>query len=230
MPSLTIKIGVFGQTLTKLTLEISNAGYADRLLTDRQLARIVGGGPQRRYGLVNRALKANELIRLQRGLYLLEGRYRSHACHPFHLAQGLVPGSYVSFETALAFHGWIPEAVYVTASVVPGRKSRDYEHEQMGKFTFHPLSMNKRHFLELVERVQINRQTMLVAKPVRALMDLVCLMKMDWKGIDWIEQGLRIDRENLRSVTGAELNTLTRVYKQKKVQKFLTELALALGL
>jgi len=211
-------------------LEISNAGYADRLLTDRQLARIVGGSPQRRYGLVNRALKTKELLRLQRGLYMLEGKYRSHACHPFHLAQSLVSGSYVSLETALAFQGWIPEAVYVTACVVPGRKSRDYEHEQMGKFTFHPLAIDKGYFLELVERVQVNQQTMLVAKPIRALMDLVCLRKMDWRGLDWIETGLRIDREYLQSVTGDELNTLKRVYKQKKVQKFLTELELALEL
>lgn len=216
--------------MNKLTHEISRTGYADRLLTDRQLARIVGGSPQRRYGLVNRALKANELLRLQRGLYMLAGKYRSHACHPFHLAQNLAPGSFVSFETALAFHGWIPEAVYVTASVVPGRKSRDYEHEQMGKFTFHPLAMEKQYFLELVERLQINRQTMLVAKPIRALMDLVCLRKVDWQGLDWIQKGLRIDRELLESVTKIELNTLKRVYKQKKVQKFLTELGLALEL
>lgn len=216
--------------MNKLTIEITNAGYADRLLTDRQLARIVGGSPQRRYGLVNRALKANELIRLQRGLYMLAGRYRSHTCHPFHLAQNLVAGSYASFETALAFHGWIPEAVYVTASVVPGRKSRDYEHEQVGKFTFHPLSMHKGYYLELVERVQINKQTMLVAKPIRALMDLVCLRKMEWQGIDWIEKGLRIDQEYLESVTGAELKVLKRVYKHKKVQTFLNELELALEL
>lgn len=217
-----------------LTQEISNAGYADRLLTDRQLARIVGGRPQRRYGLVNRALKANELLRLQRGLYMLAGKFRSHACHPFHLAQNLAPGSFVSFETALAFHGWIPEAVYVTASVVPGRKSRDYEYkneyEQVGKFTFHPLAMEKRYFLELVERLQINQQTMLVAKPIRALVDLVCLRKADWRGLDWIEKGLRIDRELLESVTTTELKTLKKVYKQKKVQNFLTELERALEL
>jgi hypothetical protein len=71
---------------------------------------------------------------------------------------------------------------------------------------------------------------MLVVKPIRALMDLVCLRKMDWQGIDWIEKGLRIDREYLQSVTGAELNTLRRVYKQKKVQEFLAELSLALEL
>lgn len=161
---------------------------------------------------------------------MLENKYRSQACHPFHLAQSIVPGSYVSFETAMAFHGWIPEAVYVTASVVSGRRSRDYEHVKVGKFTFHPLAMHTGHFLELVERVQIHEQTMLVAKPIRALMDLVCLRKTDWQGLAWIEQGLRIDREYLQTVSGAELHTLKQVYKQKKVQKFLAELERALNL
>jgi len=216
--------------MSKLSHEITNAGYADRLMTDRQLARIVGGSSQRRYGLVNRALKAKDLVRLQRGLYMLSGQHRSHACHPFHLAQNLLPGSYVSFETALSYHGWIPESVTVTASVLPTRKSRDYEHEEMGKFTFHPLAMNKIHFLELVERVQLNRQSMLVAKPIRALMDLVCLRKIEWQGLDWIVKGLRIDWESLASVTKAELNTLKQVYKQKKVKTFLMELELALEL
>lgn len=41
-------------------------------------------------------------------------------------------------------------------------------------------------FLELVSRVKIEDQIMLVAKPFRALMDLVCLREVEWKGIDWL--------------------------------------------
>ncbi len=216
--------------MTMLIQEINKAGYSDRLINDRQLARIVGGSSQRRYGLVNRALKAKDLLRLQRGLYMLSPQYRSHTCHPFHLAQNLAPGSYVSFETALSYHGWIPEAVTVTASVSPGRKSRDYEHDEMGRFTFQALAMNKIHFLELVERVQLNHQTMLVAKPIRALMDLVCLRKTEWQGLDWIVKGLRIDRELLSSITKTELAILKQVYKHKRIHTFLMELEFALDL
>jgi hypothetical protein len=35
---------------------------------------------------------------------------RKNDVHPFAVAQALLPGSYVSFETALAFHGWIPHS------------------------------------------------------------------------------------------------------------------------
>ncbi|MEH6550106.1 MAG: hypothetical protein V7711_17075 [Pseudomonadales bacterium] len=216
--------------MKNLTLAIKEQGFADRLLNEHQIARIVGGSPQRRYGLVNRALKAGELIRVQRGLYMLAGQYRDAPYHPYHIAQGLFPSSYISLETALAYHGWIPEAVYETASILPGRKSKELKNEQFGKFTFHPLATNRGYFLELVERVQINKQTMLIAKPIRALMDLVCYKKVEWQGIDWIEKGLRIDLEYLRSVPAADIRTLKLVYKQKRVKVFLAELEKALNL
>ena len=145
------------QTLTE---QLIDEGFNNRVIADSQLARLITGTPQRRHSLVNRALKAGELLRLRRGTYLLAGKYRDYAAHPFALAQAFVPGSYVSFETALAWHGWIPEAVFTTASVTPGRKSYTYDHPQLGSFSFHPIATQAGYFLELVDRVQINEQTM----------------------------------------------------------------------
>jgi len=214
------------QTLTQQLIDL---GLKNRVLTDSQLARIVNGTPQRRYGLVNRAMKAGELLRLTRGSYLLADRFRDFPGHPFALAQAFVPGSYVSFETALAHHGWIPEAVYSTASVTPGRKSLDYTHPVFGRFSFHPLAIQAGYFLELVERVQIGQQTMLAAEPFRALMDLVCLRKVEWQGMEWLTEGLRIDYEYFRNITSTDIKTLELVYKQKRVKAFLTSLARELG-
>lgn len=215
------------QTLTEQLLE---EGLNDRVLTDTQLGRLIQGSSQRRYNLVNRAMKAGELIRLRRGLYMLPDKYRSQPCHPYALAQKLVPGSYVSLETALAFHGWIPEAVYTTASIVPGHKAKDFSYEPMGRFTYHPLAIQAGYFLELVERVQLGEQAVLMARPIRALLDLVCLKKMDWQGLAWLVQGMRIDEEVLSRVSGAELRTLKQVYKHKRVMNFIVELETALGL
>jgi len=212
-----------------LTEKIMETDLVNRVFNDLQLGRKLGGSDARRYGLVNRALKAGELLRVIRGLYVLDNKYRDYPLHPFALAQVLVPGSYVSLETALAHHGWIPEGVYTIASIVPGRKSKDYEHEKLGSFTFHPLATNKGHFLELVERLKIDGQSMMVAKPVRALMDLVCLRKTEWQGMDWLTDGLRIDYDYLRSITNADIRTLQLVYKQKRVKTFLDNLARELG-
>ena len=105
------------QTLTEKLIQ---AGWAGRVLSLAQLARLLDGTPQRRYNLVNRALKHGELLQLRRGLYLLAPQSANKLPHPFVLAQALQTGSYISFETALSFHGWTPESVPVTLSVVPG--------------------------------------------------------------------------------------------------------------
>ena len=208
-----------------LAQELIDHGLKNRVLTEKQLARVLQGSQQRRYGLVNRALKAGDLYRLSRGRYLLADRFRDYPGHPFALAQAFVQGSYVSFETALAYHGWIPEAVYTTACVTPARKTLVFESRRFGRFTFHPLAVHTDRFLELVQRVQITQQTMFVAEPLRALMDIVCLRKTEWQGLEWLIQGLRIDEDYLKSIMQSDVDRLLLVYKQKRVKLFLKSLA-----
>jgi hypothetical protein len=113
--------------------------------------------------------------------------------------------------------------------VTPGRKSLDHTHPRYGKFTFSPLAIQTGYFLEMVERIKTSDQTMLIAQPFRALMDLVCLRKTEWQEMAWLIEGMRIDYDNLRQITSAEIRTLTLVYKQKRVSSFLTSLAKELG-
>lgn len=167
------------QNLTEIILK---QDFKEKVFSDRQLERATGGGAARRYGLVNRAPKAQELIRLRRGLYVLPPKYRSEPPHPFAIAQALEPGSYVSFETALSTHGWIPERVHITASVGPGRKSSKLDHPSFGSFTFQPLALHRERYLELVERRQLDRRPPWL--PGRyALMDLVASRKLEWRGL-----------------------------------------------
>ena len=100
----------------------------------------------------------------------------------------------------------------------------------LGRFTFHPLAIQTGYFLELVERVELGEQAALMARPIRALLDLVCLKKMEWQGLAWLVQGMRIDEDLLNRVTGAELRTLKQVYKHKRVKNFIAALEIALGL
>jgi predicted transcriptional regulator of viral defense system len=216
--------------MNTITNRIVEQGLANRVLKVSQLKRLVKGSAQSRYNLVNRAIKTKELSRFQRGLYTLNDRFRDYPCHPFILAQALESGSYISFETALAYHGWIPEAVYTTASVVSHRKSRKFKHKKMGIFNFQPLAVKREHFLELVNRHQTNEQTMLIAKPCRALMDLICLRKLSWKGMNWLLEGMRIDPELLASITGTDIKILKLIYKQKRVKSYLSYLNRELGL
>ena len=207
--------------MNKLAMQVIDAGYADRVLTERQLARILGGSDDSRYGLVKRALQAGALVRIKRGRYVLANQYRTHPVHPFRMAQVLMVGSYVSMETALAFHGWIPEAVYSVASVTPGRKSAEIDHPEFGRFSFHPLTHHKLAFLNGVNRHTINDQTMLIAKPLRALLDIAAYKKLEWEGMGWITNGMRIDLELLLQIPKKEFSALRKVYRHKAVLEFL---------
>ena len=213
-----------------LTHYIKSSGLADRILDESQLERLVEGSTQRRYGLVNRALKSGEFIRVRRGLYVLADEWRRTPAHPFALAQRMEPGSYVSLESALSWHRWVPEAARTVTSVVPGRKRKEHRVERFGLFTYRPLAIQPGGFLEQVQRVSADGQVFLLARPLRALMDLVCLMKIKWQGMGWIEQGLRVDHDAFNDVTGADLRVLSAVYKNQRVREFLQELQRALGL
>ena len=211
-------------TLVSLVID---AGYANCILNDRQLARILGGSDDRRYGQVKRALKSGNLIRVKRGNYVLSEGYRTNPVHPYALAQALVIGSYISMETALAFHGWIPESVPITVSVTPGRKSKDVHHNNFGQFEFNPLALHKSGFLSGVGRHVLAQQPVLVASPLRALLDIVAYRKQLWAGLSWIESGLRIERSSLQGLNRSDFEVLKDVYKHKAVNDFLMKLEAA---
>lgn len=216
--------------MTPLTEQILKAGLVDRPLSTRQVDRLLGGSDARRYGLVNRALRAGELIKPRRGLYVVNPLYRKRPLHPFVLAQQMLPGSYVSGESALGFHRWIPEAVHTVLSATHGGKSITYEHEQLGKFEFRRMTTNTGLFLQSVARCELRQQAALVAEPLRALLDLVYLRKIEWQGIDLLTGGMRMDEQQLYTVTGLDISRLMAVYKGKREQAFLAELQRALGL
>ncbi|MCI0507043.1 MAG: hypothetical protein L0Z73_13165 [Gammaproteobacteria bacterium] len=216
--------------MTPLIQQIIKSGQVDRPLSSSQLERLLGGSDARRYGQVNRALKAGELIKPRRGLYVLNPLYRKHPLHPFVLAQQIMPGSYVSAESALGFHGWIPESVHTVLSMTHGGKSVTYENTQLGKFEFRRMTTNTGYFLQSVARHELQQQVALVAEPLRALMDLVYLRKLTWRGLDFLTSGMRIDEQQLRTVTPLAITRLLDVYKGKREQAFLEELQRSLGL
>jgi hypothetical protein len=210
--------------MSALASLLNDTALADRVFNERQIASLLGGSDARRWALVNRALKDGSLLRLKRGTYVLTARHKTAPFHPFAAAQALLPGSYVSFETALAHHGWIPEAVYTTANVTPGRKTLRYEATLMGRFVFHPLALNGFRFLEAIERRRFGSMTAFIASPLRALMDLVALRKEPWTGLDWLTAGLRIDEASLRGLRRQDFAVLRPVYKHKAANDFLAEL------
>jgi len=210
--------------MTPLTEIIIDSGNADRFLSVHQLGRLIGGGDARRYGLVNRAIKSQELLKARRGLYVLANKYRQYPVHPFALAQQWQPGSYVSAETALSFHHWIPEAVHSTLSMNHGGKFVNFTNTNFGLFEFHRMTVRPGQFLQAVARHELQHQIALVAEPMRALLDLVYLRKLPWQGLGYLVSGLRIDEEFIRATPLNKITVLFDVYQGKREQQFIEAL------
>jgi predicted transcriptional regulator of viral defense system len=120
---------------------------------------------------LSRWTKAGHLYQLRRGLYALAPPFQKVKPRPVVVANRLVPGSYVSLQSALAHYGLIPEGVPVTTSVTTVRPGR--WQTPLGIYTY-------RHIIPklLFSYRQIDlgdNQKAFMATPEKALLDLVYL-------------------------------------------------------
>ena len=117
---------------------------------------------------LSRWVRSGRIRKLRRGLYTLAPPYQSVVPHPFVIANALVPGSYVSTQSALAFYGFIPEYTPRTMSVTTGRPS-SWE----GGFQFQHLALHLFYGYQLANLS--DGQQAFVATPEKALLDLAHL-------------------------------------------------------
>lgn len=120
---------------------------------------------------LSRWVKAERLFQLRRGLYALAPPWRKIEPHPFLVANRLRRGTYVSLQSALAWHGAIPEHVPVVTSVGPGRP--ETAGTPLGTFQFKHLAEGLRFGYARIEVAP--RQFAFVATAEKALLDLVHL-------------------------------------------------------
>ena len=186
--------------------------------TTQELAALFPGSEDRRYGLVKRALASGEIIRIRRGLYCLAPKYQKKSINLYALAQLAYGPSYVSLESALSWHGWIPEAVHGITSASFG-KSKEFT-TPLGVFSYDRVP--QRVFYTEVERLtDASGNVFLMATPLKALADYVYVHKRDWTGIKPVIGSLRIEREELKQVTGGILESLASNYNSSRVSRFL---------
>ena len=120
---------------------------------------------------LSRWKEAGKVVQLRKGVYALAREFRSGWPHPFVVANLLVKASYVSLQSALAFHGMIPEHVPVTTSVTTQRPwSWD---TPAGAFRYRHVKVPFFHSYRSTEVAP--GSTALVATREKALIDLVHL-------------------------------------------------------
>lgn len=183
------------QTLTE---EVIKLAPPDGLFDSTVVRNLFPGRTEgARKVLISRALEAEEILTLKRGLYILRPEYRKSDPHPYTVAAMLHAPSHVSLESALAYHGLIPEAVHQVSSVTSAR-SRSFE-TPLGVFTFQRVPARKPR--AGVEAVKVSPNAWaFIGTAVRAIADTVYLRKdITWKrdGLSFLSESLRIEEEDL---------------------------------
>lgn len=171
----------------------------------------------RRYDAVKYAIRKGYLVVIRRGLYLIKLPFKKQTFDPFEIAQVIYGPSYISFESALAFHGWIPEAVYTTNSA-SGRRSKDFD-TPIGFYSFKHVP--SQYFYDLVNRVQSEESIFLIAEPWKALADYIYVNKKGWPSIQDIYLDMRIEIDTLIESNISSLKKLVTTYNSKRVRTLL---------
>jgi hypothetical protein len=160
---------------------------------------------------LSRWVKAGKVVQLRRGLYTVAPAWRRTTPHPFLLANRMQRGSYVSLQSALAFHGLIPEFTPVTTSVGTGRSEAITT--PLGSYLFRHVTGA---LLYGYIRVEVAPgQFALIAHPEKALLDLVHLTPgSDSKAYI---QGLRLDDPGVIDLS--RLDRFARQSGKKKLER-----------
>lgn len=120
---------------------------------------------------VARWVKDGRLIKLHKGLYQLADPYIKIIPEKFTIANKIKSHSYVSLQSALAYHDMIPEFVAEITSVTSGRPQ--IIETPVGRFAYRHIKKNLFNGFRLTKLS--SDQYAFIAVPEKALLDLVYL-------------------------------------------------------
>jgi hypothetical protein len=202
----------------KYPLEPKLMTYPRAYLTDSEMRSLLKGSQDSRYSKVKRWLASGKLLHIRRGLYYLtEQSGHLTKPHPFELAHFIYAPSYISFESALSYHGFIPEAVYsITCACT--KRNKAFE-TPLGKFNY--LKLPVKNFYIAVELMTEGSYHFFMAKPWKAICDYIVCYKKEWRSIDPLIKSLRIQWEDFPGITYEEIELLDEYYHHKRMTRFL---------
>lgn len=184
------------------------------------LRHILDKSDNSRQAIIKRFHKKGYLNPIRRDLYLIKNK-RQELINAFEIAPIIYGPSYVSFESALSYHGWIPEAVRtITCATV--KRSREFE-TPLGIFSYEHIPLKVFSFG--VEQYSYETTTLFIASPLKALADMIYARKKTWKSIFELSDDLRIDIENIKQSDKKLLNELIENYPSERVKNLLRALS-----
>lgn len=188
------------------------------VIRDVDIATVISDSAPRRYAAVNRALKKGTLVRLRRGIYLIGKPFRKISPDNFQIAYSLYGPSYISFESALFYHQWIPEAVYTTTCAT-AKRAKKFD-TQLGIFQYVHVP---NHLCYLgVQRIGNDEEAFLMADPWKAIADHYYVYNRNWNRAEDLYSDMRIEMENMSESDLTTLQILSEHYQISRVRKFLS--------
>ncbi len=168
-------------------------------------------------------LRRGDIVRVKKGIYVFG---RTHARRPYSreiLANMIYGPSYVSLDSALQFHGLIPEGVEAVTSMTVNRARRFAT--PVGLFIYRPATPNA--YPVGVDLVEIAGGAFLLATPEKALADRIRDDRgsglTDVAGMERYLLGhLRIYPAGLGSLDTGRLDAIAAAYRSRKVRLLAT--------
>ena len=159
--------------------------------------------------------KNGYIIRLKRGLYVVNPEYTGKRLSNELIANHLYAPSYVSMSTALRYYGLIPEAVYVNQSMTV-KHSRSFQ-TPIGNYDYKCIS--REAFAVGVRTERFADYAFLIASPEKALCDLIAnSSKVNLRYMkdveNYLENDIRMDVDEFMKFDPSVLEEYIKVGKK----------------
>ena len=119
---------------------------------------------------LTRWLNKGLIVKLRQGYYTFP-EYKDKPYYAYFFANKIYQPSYISLHTALAFYGMIPESVIQITSVTTLKT--EYFRNDFGEYSYK--SLKKQLFFGYDLKPMTNNRILKIAKPEKALLDLLYL-------------------------------------------------------
>lgn len=167
-----------------------------------------------------------KIIRLKRGMYVVSPDANKQLLSIELIANHIYGPSYVSMESALRYHGLIPEQVYTVRSMTINR-SKKFENP-IGYFEY--ITVDKKYYpIGITQQTALNKYTFLIASPEKALCDMITttprLRIQSEKALKtYLEDDLRFEMSSLEEMNPDIIKKCIEKGKKKEILKLLLKL------
>jgi hypothetical protein len=167
---------------------------------------------------VTTLLRRGDIIRVKKGLYVFGDELRRRPYSRELLANLVYGPSFVSLDSALSFHGLIPERIEALTSVTTKRPKTF--HTPIGSFIYRQSPRSSFHLG--MDRMEEDDVAFLIATPERALADKVRddrghALSNRGEAARYLFEDLRVDESDFRQLEPKQLDELARALRSRKV-------------